>query len=180
MKQYEVLEWLKKVREPQTAAEIVEGSKSSIDLCKEPEVTDMLLKNPKVVTTGEGEQTTYMYRAKYSISNQRDLMNQIQRCCPSEGGGGLVVNADIRDCYEGIMDDIQELTDSGSEVICIRNTENKDLVLYPRRRIHEVRLSGQVHCEEDEDVLYTDQDLMGEIRRGDAIMLGQVRDSGHS
>lgn len=78
---------------------------------------------------------------------------------------------DIENCYEDIRGHVHEMI-IGGEVIAIKNKETKNTVLFPRGRPFLTTLSGTVTATPCDQVLSTSMDLTPEIRRGDAILVG--------
>ena len=78
---------------------------------------------------------------------------------------------EVRDSYPGIADDITAMVTAG-DVLAVGNQQ--DLVLYPRRKPFLTELSGEVTLTAGSSSVQTSMDLRGEVRRGDAILLGGV------
>lgn len=77
----------------------------------------------------------------------------------------------MKDSYEGIEDDIEEMVNSG-EIIGISNYP--DLIMYPRNQRFLTRLSGDFKLCQGSNIVQTFQDNQKEIRRGDAVKFGDV------
>lgn len=78
---------------------------------------------------------------------------------------------EIRDSYPGIAEHIADMVTSG-QVLAVGN--NQDIVLYPRKKPFLTELSGEVTLTSGSSIVQTSADLRHEIRRGDAILLGDL------
>lgn len=76
---------------------------------------------------------------------------------------------EVRDSYPGIAEDMAAMVVGGS-VLAVGTQQ--DLVLYPRRASFLTELSGHVTLTVGSSIVQTSADLRAEIRRGDAILLG--------
>ncbi|KAG9400780.1 hypothetical protein AC1031_010218 [Aphanomyces cochlioides] len=137
--------------------------KTGIDLSSpgEYEVSERVRNNTKVRTEGE----LFAYKAKFDIKNRDDLLRQLNRC--PEG----IPSRDIKDCYATVEDDLRHLTRIGT-VICIRNTEDGNDVYFPRGELFLSELSGVAVVELGSYIAATKEDITTEIRRGDAVKVG--------
>jgi hypothetical protein len=79
---------------------------------------------------------------------------------------------DISDCYPGISVDVEEMILCG-EVIACKNKEAKDIVLFPRGPKFLSALSGTITAYPMRQMIRTSDNLTNEIRRGDAIYVGE-------
>lgn len=79
---------------------------------------------------------------------------------------------DVADSYGGVIEDVQGMVQSGSIIAC-KNKKAKDTVLYPRGSSFLTKLSGSAVCAPDHDYVTTTKDLTAEIRRGDAVRVGE-------
>lgn len=75
------------------------------------------------------------------------------------------------DCYVDVERDLQALARSG-EVICVKNAEKGAEVFYPRDMSFLVDVSGVATVEPGSYITHSSQDVTNEIRRGDAIKIG--------
>ena len=80
--------------------------------------------------------------------------------------------ADLIGCYVGIERDLDELTRLGS-LITIRNTERGSDTYYSRGILFLTELSSKGIVAPNGSVVRVMRDLQGEIRRGDAIQVGE-------
>jgi hypothetical protein len=116
-----------------------------------------------------------------------DLLNLIQRVQTG------VSDHDVADCYHGVKEDIKALITSGislfyefpqysnlsppasGQVIACKNKDkdHKDIILYPRQQPFFVNLSGEIRALPGKEEVETSIDLTSEIRRGDAILVGE-------
>ncbi|RQM20453.1 hypothetical protein B5M09_001691 [Aphanomyces astaci] len=119
-----------------------------IDLASpgEYEVCERVRNNPKVRIEGD----KFAYKAKFDIKTRADVLRQLNR---------------------NVEDDLRDLTRIGT-VICIRNTEDGNDVYYPRGGQFLVELSGSGLVEHGCFIVATKEDITSEIRRGDAIKVG--------
>lgn len=99
-------------------------------------------------------------------SNRMELLSVIDKV-----KNGIPVR-DISDCYPGISDDIEEMILCGNVIAC-KNKEAKDIVLFPRGPKFLTPLSGTVTAYPMSHLIRTSEDLRNEIRRGDAIYVGE-------
>ena len=95
--------------------------------------------------------------------NRAELIRMINRV---KSG---IEQKDIADCYAGIKGDIAEMV-LGGEVIGCRSKDS--VVLFPRGEPFLALLSGQVRAVPAQQLISTDEDLRVDIRRGDAIQVG--------
>ena len=79
---------------------------------------------------------------------------------------------DVIDSYGNIQEDVKEMIQSGDIIAC-KNKKAKDTILYPRGESFLTKLSGTGSVEPDRDFVATNEDLTNEIRRGDAILVGE-------
>ncbi|POM69628.1 hypothetical protein PHPALM_14064, partial [Phytophthora palmivora] len=103
--------------------------------------------------------------AKYDIKNKVQLLKILDRI-PE----GMPIE-DLIDCYVGVEDDLKELTRTG-EIICLKNADKGAEVYYSRGPTFLVDLSGVATVEAGSYLAHSSQDLTGEIRRGDALRVG--------
>lgn len=78
---------------------------------------------------------------------------------------------DLIDCYVGVEDDLKELTRTG-EIICLKNADKGAEVYYSRGPAFLVDLSGVATVEAGSYLAHSSQEITGEIRRGDALRIG--------
>ena len=175
----EIVEYLKRIPRELKATFVDIERELGINLSTENYVLDMLKSNPKVECEWSAEDDlSFQYRAKFVIANKRELLDTIRRvqcgisstdiCNPDtlgEGSGFF--------CYPGIDQDIQNLI-VGGEIIACKNKAMKSAILYPRGKPFFVPLSGTVTATPGRQGISTSEALMDEIRRGDAIGLGDV------
>ncbi|ETV93627.1 hypothetical protein, variant [Aphanomyces invadans] len=137
--------------------------KTGIDLASpgEYEVCDRVRNNPKVRIEGD----KIAYKAKFDIKSRNDVLRQLNRS--PEG----IPFRDLKDCYKNVEDDLRDLTRIGT-VICIRNTEDGNDVYYPRGAQFLVELSGTGLVEHGCYMVATKEDITNEVRRGDAVKVG--------
>lgn len=80
---------------------------------------------------------------------------------------------DIADSYETVHKDVDDLVQTG-EVIAARSTDNRGMVLFPRRGRLVCSLSGTVSVEQGARFVSTSTDLTKEIDRGNVIVINGV------
>nr|CCA15575.1 conserved hypothetical protein [Albugo laibachii Nc14] len=160
-KVYNILEYLRKVpmHQPVTIRDIFQHT--GVDLGVDDQVDQRLKNNPKVRVIGD----RYAYQAKYDIKNQIQLLKMLDRT--PEG----IPMEDLMDCYVDVERDLQRLARSG-EVICVKNAEKGAEVFYPRDMSFLVDVSGITTAEPGSYITHSSQDVTNEIRRGDAIRIG--------
>lgn len=78
---------------------------------------------------------------------------------------------DLMDCYVGIEDDLRDLAHTG-EIICVKNAESGADVYYSRGMTFLVDVSGVATVEAGRYLVHSTQDITPEVRRGDAIRVG--------
>lgn len=78
---------------------------------------------------------------------------------------------DLIDCYVGVEDDLRELT-HGGEIICVKNAETGADVYYSRGLSFLVDVSGAATVEAGRYLVHSSQDITNEVRRGDALRVG--------
>jgi hypothetical protein len=79
---------------------------------------------------------------------------------------------DLIDCYVGVENDLKDLSHSG-EIICIKNAEKGAEVYYSRGLNFHVDISGVATAEPGCYLVHTSQDVSNEVRRGDAVRVGE-------
>jgi hypothetical protein len=79
---------------------------------------------------------------------------------------------DVLDSYGTVTEDIQGMVQSG-DIIAVKNKKAKDTILYPRGNSFLTKLSGSATTAPEQDYLVTSEDLTNEIRRGDAVLVGE-------
>ncbi|GLD92950.1 hypothetical protein PINS_up001542 [Pythium insidiosum] len=160
-KVYKILEYLRKVPMHQAVSVRDIFQHTGIDLTMDDQVDQRLKNNPKVRVNGE----MYAYQAKYDIKNRMQLLKILDRM--PEG----MPFEDAIDSYVGVENDLQELTRTG-EIICLKNAENGSEVYYPRGQAFLVDVSGVATVEPGSCYAHSSQDVSNELRRGDAIRIG--------
>jgi len=204
-KQYDVIQFLQSHRSSGFLPPNVIYKATGIDLSdggRDENVTKMLLQNAKIrieeIPDPENPSLTietFGYQAKYNnILNKSGLLAQINR----KNG---IRRSDLLDSYEGADHDIKALLTSG-EVLGVRNSEDKDIVLFPRGELFLVEMDGHVSLPSDvyekakttltsdtvgteqhpTDIIesesnecyivHTDVDPRKQLRRGEAIWIG--------
>jgi hypothetical protein len=130
-------------------------------------VLQKLRSNPKVLVEGGeyGIPLTLQHVDKFEARGRVEL----KRIVETERGG--VSREDVKNTYDDALDDIGDLLRS-TELIGLKNPEKKDCVLFPRGKQFLVRMSGTVTVTRRSFTLQTTTDLRPEIRRGDAIRVG--------
>lgn len=108
---------------------------------------------------------TFQYRAKFLIRNKDELLRTLDRI-----GTGITL-PDIKDCYDGIESEVQMMV-VGGEVMAARSSDKK-LVIYPRGQAFYTELSGTVTATPGDLHVKTSKSLLNEIRRGEAIKVGE-------
>lgn len=78
---------------------------------------------------------------------------------------------DLIDCYGSVENDLKDLTRTG-EVICLKNAEKGAEVYYSRGSSYLVDVSGVATVEPGSYYVHSSQDVSDELRRGDAIRVG--------
>lgn len=165
-KHVEIVEYLKHLPHESRATFVDIKRELNIDLGADIQVLGMLKSNPKVdqQLSSEGI-TSFSFRAKFTIRNKQELIDIILRVRT-----GLVVS-EIKDCYPGIVADCNALIVGGT-VIAVSNKELKSLVLHPRGEPFYTKLSGTVSATPGNQAITTSADLRREIRRGEAVKVG--------
>lgn len=79
---------------------------------------------------------------------------------------------DVMDTYGSVVEDVQSMVQSGDIIAC-KNKKAKDTILYPRGDSFLTQLSGLARTVPEQDFLTTSEDLTSEIRRGDAVLVGE-------
>ena len=79
---------------------------------------------------------------------------------------------DVTDSYGGVLEDVQGMVQSGDIIAC-KNRKAKDTILYPRGNSFLTKLSGTATTAPEQEYLVTSEDLTNEIRRGDAVLVGE-------
>lgn len=167
-KHIRIVEYLKKLPTGVKASSVDIFRELSIDINNDVYVLGMIKSNPKIdIETVEGE-LRLEFRNKFQIRTKTELLTMIKRV-----RNGIVFN-DIKDCYTGIEGDVMSLI-VGGDIIAVKNKELKSLVLYPRGEPFLSKLSGTVTATPtglNAHRIKTSVDLRGEIRRGEAIQVG--------
>jgi hypothetical protein len=141
----------------------------SINLDVETHLLQMLLSNPRLEhQRREGDNAiAFQYRAPYIINNKQQLCENIRRY-----RNGIVLT-DIKNCYPGIEADVSSLI-LGGDIIAVKCKEPyNSLVLYPRGQPFLTRLSGTVSATPGQQMVRTSADLQKELRRGEAVQVGE-------
>ncbi|CCI39791.1 unnamed protein product [Albugo candida] len=181
-KVYNILEYLRKVpmHQPVSIKDIFQHT--GVDLGVDDQVDHRLKNNPKVRVVGDRyayqvseirhqEQNTIAENARPSTrfptafdssSFENALLFQTPEGIPTE---------DLMDCYVDVERDLQALARSG-EVICVKHAEKGAEVFYPRDMSFLVDVSGVATVEPGSYITNSSQDVTNEIRRGDAIKIG--------
>lgn len=139
-----------------------------IDLFDHPEVLELLKCNREIISEfpdDDSDLMTFEFIRPYQIHNITELKEQINRM---KNG---IMTSEIQYCYEGILDDCQSLI-VGGEIIASKSSQKNCTTLYPRIRPFFTRLSGQVTAIPNLSSIQTTDDLRNEIRRGEAICVG--------
>ena len=84
---------------------------------------------------------------------------------------GVSMN-DVMESYGSVVEDVQGMVQSGDIIAC-KNKKAKDTILYPRGDSFLTQLSGSASASPEQDYLVTTEDLTSEIRRGDAVLVGE-------
>lgn len=79
---------------------------------------------------------------------------------------------DVMESYGSVVEDVQSMVQSGDIIAC-KNKKAKDTVLYPRGNSFLTQLSGTASTAPGDENLVTTDDLTQEIRRGDAVLVGE-------
>ena len=162
-----VVAYLQKLKQGQTAFTDDIMRELNINLKEDNEVLGMLKSNPRIDCSSADGLNCFRYIAKFIINNERELLLKINYI-----KNGVSLN-DIRDCYDGITDDVMNAI-VGGDIIAVKNRINKELILYPRNRPFLTRLSGHTTATPGNSMITTSNDLRNEIRRGEAISLDDV------
>jgi hypothetical protein len=176
-KQAEVVQYLQKLTSDQRATNVDIARDLNIYLDGiDAEVLAMIKSNKAIdiieprYGSGDSGEIMYRYHTKFDIHNVNELLGVIDR---RHGG---VCMSDIRNCYKNVEDDVARLI-VGGEVIAVTNKQSEggghDTILFPRRDPFLVELSGHVTSQPGSDKLRTNVDVRREIRRGDAIRIGE-------
>ena len=105
------------------------------------------------------------FRPKYNVSDLDSLLIELE-----QNHCGVPLE-DLEDAYEGAKQDIERAI-LRAQLIAVKIHRTKDLVLFPRGDRFLVRLSGTVTADPQRPLrLATTHDLLGEVRRGDAVEL---------
>jgi hypothetical protein len=167
-----IVDYLSSLKLSQGATYADIRQKLKIDLSREPEVLEMLKVNPRIDATAVGDEGpcageyNLRYIQRHHLKDKGELLRRINYV-----KSGIPLS-DLRGCYEGVAEDVGEAIESG-EIIGVKNRYKKDLVLYPRLRPFISRLSGVVEVCAGDTSLKTSADLTGEVRRGEAVRVGQ-------
>lgn len=78
---------------------------------------------------------------------------------------------DLNDCYAGVENDLKDFTRTG-EVICLKNAESGSEVFYARGTPFYVDVGGKATVEPGCYLAHASQDITQDVRRGDAIRIG--------
>jgi hypothetical protein len=157
-----ILEYLNSIRDHQAVTMQNILQHTGIDLTID-EVADRLRNNPKVRVVND----TFAYKAKYDIKDKDQLQHVLKRV--SEG----IPGSDLKDCYIGVEADLNELSRAG-HIICIKNTETGIEVYYARHFSFYSELSSMASVDPGSFVVAVNHDLSKEIRRGDAVRIGDT------
>jgi len=79
---------------------------------------------------------------------------------------------DVMESYGSVVEDVQSMVQSGDIIAC-KNKKAKDTILYPRGNSFLTKLSGSATAVPDQEYLETTADITNEIRRGDAVLVGE-------
>lgn len=151
---------------------------TEVDLLADKALLDEISSNKKISVTGEGENLKFAYKARHSnINDKRSLFEMIKRRW-AQGKYGLPYT-EVEDCYPTIMEDIASMV-NGCEIIAVKNNEFNKLILYPRDfNFLTILGMGKVtgHCANRDSIVSVTGNLMDEIRHGDAVLLGNAKES---
>ena len=147
-KQYDVIQFLYSHRSSGFLPPNIIHKATGIDLSegsKDENVVKMILKNSKIrieeIPDPENPSLriqTFGYQSKYNhVYNKSGLLAQVNK---SKNG---IRRSDLLDSYEGADIDIKALLTSG-EVLGVRNSEDKDIILFPRGELFLVEMDGHV------------------------------------
>ena len=167
--QAEIVNYLKDLTSERTASADDILANLDIDLLgRHNRVTSMLRSNPKVDFIENRDKIFKIkYRTKFELRNKEELLNMIDRLKYG------IPQSDVENCYEGVVDDIKMCIVSGQIIASkYKDGSSKDFILYPRDKPFYVTLSGDVIAMHESDSITTTVDITKEIRRGDAIMVG--------
>ncbi|EQC29242.1 hypothetical protein SDRG_13115 [Saprolegnia diclina VS20] len=157
---HNILTYLNSIKDhqPVTIQDIYQHT--GIDLTID-EVADRLRNNPKVRVAND----TFAYKAKYDIKDKDQLQHVLKRV--NEG----IPSSDLKDCYNGVEDDLRELSRAG-HIICIKNTETGTEVYYARGFSFFTQVGALATVEGGSYVTTVNHDVTPELRRGDAVRVG--------
>ena len=152
-KQFDVIGFLRDHRSSGCLPPSIILKAKGVDLSeggRDESVTKLLLKNPRIkveeIPDPENPSLTFYtfgFNAKFNnVQNRTGLLAQINR----EKNG--VQKKDLKDSYDGIEGDIDELITAG-EIIAVMNTEDKEnKILFPRGEQFLVELDGHVSVDD--------------------------------
>uniref|UniRef100_A0A7S3K250 Uncharacterized protein n=1 Tax=Aureoumbra lagunensis TaxID=44058 RepID=A0A7S3K250_9STRA len=170
-----------RVREKLRAQDIMEAMgfmemEKIIDVRKEPELEQMLKENDwvQIDLDDEGERL-YSYIPRHeNIIDRASLLSRIE----AQTNGGIPIT-ELEDCYDGVIDDIEDCIVSG-QVIAIQHGTNHSISLFARGDNYLVQLQAKASdtfeiMEEDDStiILQTTESCLPDLRRGDALRVGQ-------
>eukprot|EP01039_Chlorochromonas_danica_P006270 gene6270-6912_t len=165
-KHAEIVDYLKSLPPGAKATPVDIQRVLNIDLSSDVKVLNMLKSNPKVESTFNNDgDVSFIFRPKFIVTDRKDLLDTIDRVA-----SGILLS-EIQDCYPGLEDEVMEMIISG-DIIAIKNKEAKTLVLYPRGTPFYSQLSGTVTARPGDLLVTTSLPLQTEIRRGEAIKIG--------
>ncbi len=151
-KQFDIIQFLQQHRSSGCLPPSIIYKSLGVDLSdggKDTSVVKLLLKNARIkveeIPDPENPSLTiytFGYQAKYNnVRNRTGLLAQINR---SKNG---IRRSDLKDSYQGIENDIDELITSG-DIIAVLNSEDKDKILFPRGEPFLVELDGHVSVDD--------------------------------
>jgi hypothetical protein len=180
-KQFKVIEFLRKIPNhlPITADVIQRGTRFDLNGL-DSGVAEMLRGNAKISVTNDTQKSgelLYQYITTHHASNKIQLLNLVNR---NEAG---LSETELCDTYAKAGADLRHMIRSGS-VIAIKNAESKIRTIFPRDGNRDggsdrflVKLTGDAHVLPGGfDTVETMADLTAEIRRGEAVRIGENDD----
>lgn len=166
----DVVDYLKSLSRDEKATADDIFTHVGVDLDVEETVMEMLRNNKKLEVHIEAEEWIFRYKNKYEIRNKEDLVNTIGRVRFGINKKELI--QENKTSYATIEADIESLIVSGG-IIAVYNKEAKTDILFPRGKPFITALSGNVNVAIGSSLVETTESLQTEIRRGDAILVGE-------
>lgn len=139
-----------------------------IDLARDKDTLIIVSRHRKLRrSVNDAGAQTLQFSEKYAISSYSELLDVLEH--ENDAYVGIPFN-EVKSCYRGIERDVDRCIREGTIIAC-RNTDSKDRILFPRSNPFMAPLSGTVTAYSKRNTLKTSASLVGEVRRGDAVMV---------